>query len=517
RLEIRELEKIPDQWNLYILGLDSMQKMNQSGRLSYYQIGGIHGAPMVPWDGVQGTANGKWSGYCTHSSNLFPTWHRPYLALFEQILHANVADIVESFPAGETRDRYAAAAATFRMPFWDWARDPAPGQSMYPMSMRTPTIRITAPDGPREIHNPLYSYVFHPLNPDDLVYSPWNTYPETVRLPDQSNPPISQNDALATTLDSVRWWHKERLYRLFVNADDYTQFATDGNWNSGDAAGFDSLEALHNMPHALMGGHMQYVALSGFDPAFMLHHANVDRVFAMWQVLYPNAWVTPQRQRGQTFTIDVNTLQDGNSPLTPFHSSTNGEFWTSNAARNTERLGYTYPEVLEANKDPARMREIVNRFYAPTSVSTRSVTGRAAAQGMSREYFVNIKASRYGEDGAYFIFFFLGNPSENSHDWMTDGNLVGMHSVLTSAGARGVTVTAAVPLNTELERRGGTVGFSDVADEMAVENYLGLNLHWRFAKSDGTEIPRSELPETMITVVSTDIKLARTANAFPER
>lgn len=23
------------------------------------------------------------TGYCTHSSILFPTWHRPYLALFE--------------------------------------------------------------------------------------------------------------------------------------------------------------------------------------------------------------------------------------------------------------------------------------------------------------------------------------------------------------------------------------------------------------------------------------------------
>ncbi len=41
---------------------------------------GIHGRPFVAWDGVNGPYE---KGYCTHSSILFPTWHRPYLALFE--------------------------------------------------------------------------------------------------------------------------------------------------------------------------------------------------------------------------------------------------------------------------------------------------------------------------------------------------------------------------------------------------------------------------------------------------
>lgn len=41
---------------------------------------GIHGRPFVAWDGVNGPFK---TGYCTHGSILFPTWHRPYLALFE--------------------------------------------------------------------------------------------------------------------------------------------------------------------------------------------------------------------------------------------------------------------------------------------------------------------------------------------------------------------------------------------------------------------------------------------------
>jgi tyrosinase len=44
---------------------------------------GIHGLPSVPWDNVQKTVGGNWSGYCAHGVMAFPTWHRPYLALLE--------------------------------------------------------------------------------------------------------------------------------------------------------------------------------------------------------------------------------------------------------------------------------------------------------------------------------------------------------------------------------------------------------------------------------------------------
>lgn len=41
RLEIRELQKNADQWNLYILGLDSFMKSDESQQMSYYQIAGM--------------------------------------------------------------------------------------------------------------------------------------------------------------------------------------------------------------------------------------------------------------------------------------------------------------------------------------------------------------------------------------------------------------------------------------------------------------------------------------------
>jgi tyrosinase len=42
RLEIRELEKNADQWNVYLLGLRRFQAVAQSDKLSYYQVAGTY-------------------------------------------------------------------------------------------------------------------------------------------------------------------------------------------------------------------------------------------------------------------------------------------------------------------------------------------------------------------------------------------------------------------------------------------------------------------------------------------
>jgi tyrosinase len=46
-----------------------------------------HGLPYQPWDGAGqkpvDTSPDAWQGYCTHGNVLFPTFHRPYVMLFE--------------------------------------------------------------------------------------------------------------------------------------------------------------------------------------------------------------------------------------------------------------------------------------------------------------------------------------------------------------------------------------------------------------------------------------------------
>ena len=41
RLEIRELERNPDQFNVYLLGMQRFQSVDQNDRLSYFRVAGM--------------------------------------------------------------------------------------------------------------------------------------------------------------------------------------------------------------------------------------------------------------------------------------------------------------------------------------------------------------------------------------------------------------------------------------------------------------------------------------------
>jgi tyrosinase len=133
---------------------------------------GIHGRPYEPWDGVSSAPGIDDPGYCAHISNIFLPWHRPYLALYEQILFGHIIDAVNEFPAGAIRQRYASAALTWRMPYWDWAVDPGAGLSVYPDILTSKTVQVSFPNGTRTIDNPLYSYKFHPVSSEDMFFAP---------------------------------------------------------------------------------------------------------------------------------------------------------------------------------------------------------------------------------------------------------------------------------------------------------------------------------------------------------
>lgn len=172
RLEIRRLEQNVDQWNIFLLGLVRFQATDQSDLTSYYQIAGIHGRPYSAWDNVLSPPGVDSPGYCQHVLNSFLPWHRPYLALFEQTLYDHIIDAVNEFPRGPARQRYAAAALTWRFPYWDWAAPPPTGQSVYPSSLSESMVTVTMPNGTNTIPNPLHSYNFHPVSVQDFYYNP---------------------------------------------------------------------------------------------------------------------------------------------------------------------------------------------------------------------------------------------------------------------------------------------------------------------------------------------------------
>jgi len=170
RLEIRQLQQKIPQWNLYLLALNRFKGMSQEDKSSYYQVAGIHGRPFITWDGAD-FAPGQNGGYCTHEIVLFPTWHRPYLALYEQILYGIVQQVADEQTVD--KETYVAAAQTFRSPYWDWAA-PAQGGAVYPSFFKgiwdgtTSWLDIAMPTGTQRIRNPLYAYNFHPLTTSDF-------------------------------------------------------------------------------------------------------------------------------------------------------------------------------------------------------------------------------------------------------------------------------------------------------------------------------------------------------------
>lgn len=104
RLEIHDLIQDERQFSLYIQALCKhygyrslivynilmnrnavkIYQLPQDHILSFFQTGGIHGLPPIPWDASGGLQpSGDWKGYCSHGTVIFPTWHRPYMCLFE--------------------------------------------------------------------------------------------------------------------------------------------------------------------------------------------------------------------------------------------------------------------------------------------------------------------------------------------------------------------------------------------------------------------------------------------------
>ena len=325
-----------DVFNMFLLALQGMQNVTENDDLSYFQVSGIHGYPFVPWQEDPGFVPANRNrGYCTHSSAIFTTWHRPYLLLLEQLLCDQARTIAEQFQ-GDDAARYQAAAEEVRLPYWDWSSRST--QSRIPASVKQSSISVNTPNGEANIPNPLFSYRFLSPQPQDSGLGT-----QTVRG--------SSDDQLFGSFDSRR----QATLNLFTDSA-YNQFSSD-------------VENIHNTVHVQIGGNMVFVPRSAFDPIFYLHHANVDRLTAMYQAIRPGVSLTPQR-RSPTFALGGAGPDDLSTPLYPFrHPDRN--LWTSNDVSSAESIfayGYSYPEVpqgLSTQDLQAFATQKVNELYAP--------------------------------------------------------------------------------------------------------------------------------------------------------
>ncbi len=225
----------------------------------------------------------------------------------------------------------------------------------------------------------------------------------------------------------------------------------------------------------------------------MFHHANVDRLFAIWQTINPSTYVSNTTAASGTATISPGDRITPDTPLKPFHSSINGTFWTSAAVRSTQTFGYTYPEVADNNASCAI--QAVNYLYGPSagkpanqtlaSKKRRQSAKRNGVQqpGLYYEWITNIRVSQNALDSTFTIFVFLGDFNPDLKYWLTDPHLVGSHTVFTPFSSdteqkAGVLVAGTVPLTKDLNEYAVANGY-DTANITSVEAYLTSNLHWR--------------------------------------
>ncbi|KAL2145943.1 hypothetical protein VTI28DRAFT_5817 [Corynascus sepedonium] len=447
RQEIRELEQDHDLWTLYMLGLSMLQYTDQAFPLSHYGLAGIHGMPHQTWGGVEPAIGNEGTGYCTHSSILFPTWHRSYMALYEQALHEVIQLIAMLWPASE-RPRYERAARRFRLPYWDWAVSPPPGESVLPRSIGgSPFVDVDGPNGLQRIANPLFSYQFKLLDRTAFNSNPWNVWTQTLRSPSSGGPDAQSNNSLvALNLDQIHASLAQRLYSLFSYNDNYTTFSNNamGGWT-------ESVESLHDTIHELVGGfgliqpspqpgHMAYLEWSAFDPIFFLHHCMVDRILALWQAIHPNSWVSSSQAPLDTYTIRRGQPINSSTALTPFFLSDNGTFWTSDSVRDHTRFGYSYTELLQGPvaTQIRTIKRTINRMYgssSPASLFLEKLRAQGAQGGGTGSSRTSHEAKTPHHTLIESRIFAAGGNGDRYHEWIVNVRVEpGKNRAVTSGG-----------------------------------------------------------------------------------
>ncbi|KAI1846013.1 hypothetical protein JX266_007822 [Neoarthrinium moseri] len=346
--------------------------------------------PYIPWNDIgQGDGCPK-VGFCPHGEVPFASWHRPYLALFEQALGDHVKSIASQY-TGEDSDQYTKAAQVFRIPYWDWATD-----AKLPPATTSPNITVNGPEGKMEVRNPLYSFYWptYPLN-DNPDWFPgagaggdaniWN-HTNTQRLINGDN---SASD-LQLNVDELR----DKVYATFTKSSTFETMASSQTHGS-------SFEDPHNMIHNSAGVTMQPPEYSAFDPIFWLHHCNVDRLLALWQAkYYKNTYQTePSNSTSGTYTVRRGSLVNGENPLMPFYLDNRRNFHTGVTMASTKGFGYTYPGIddwsMSAEETSQNVTALVKRLYGSDGAS---LLKRSGPQRMGRaswkEYYVQIGVER---------------------------------------------------------------------------------------------------------------------------
>ncbi|TVY85032.1 Polyphenol oxidase [Lachnellula suecica] len=504
RLEIDDLQKDVVAFSLYIQALQAFADADNSDPLSYFQVAGIHGRPYIPWNNFNqvagaGPGTSAFGGYCIHNSIVFPVWHRPYVALFEQVIAMHAQAIAKTY-TGPQATIFQSAADTLRVPYWDWAAN-----SQMPAVVSQQTVHITTPNGDQEVSNPLYSYKFkQALDPNLFPGGGLADSMQTFRS-DNANAALAAGNLM------------DRTWLALTKSKSWNDIAT-------TATSGTSIEGIHNDIHGYVGGtssYMTFLDWSAFDPIFWLHHANVDRLFAMWQAANPSAFITVPKTNPGTFTIIPGSLDNIATGLTPFTSSQLGQTYNPTSSRYLSYFGYSYPGLNDWNVTAKQLKSnVIQQIYSSydpngifgkrdvhqTSGSTLQLRGGFTPGAKSKEWSIGIAVDKFdvGGDG-FFLRFFVSGVPQDPQDWFINDDCLGSIQVMpTPHSGHGPFPVLMEYDELSLIREVAKAGH-DPEDVHAVARFLEKNLEWRVQKLDGTVVPTKQVPSLIITVQDEEV------------
>jgi tyrosinase len=318
---------------------------------------------------------------------------------------------------------------------------------------------------------------------------------------------------------------------MFNRAITWAHFSNHNEEPNGSTT--NSIEAIHDNIHVLVGGdgHMSDPAVAAFDPIFFLHHANVDRMIALWSAIRYNVWTSPGDAGDGTYTLQYQAAVGDTTDLTPWWKS-GTEYWKSNELTNIQSLGYTYPEFvgLDMNNKDAVNKTIsqkVAQLYGPKgthhgrslggdlshlqNVPSHSHSrrhkqlakrGRLAQllKGEFSDWAAQIRFDRHEAGQSFSVCLFLGDVPEDPSQWLVSPNLVGSRNafVHSTKGGRASEEIGFIPINPWIAENTSLLSF---AAEL-VKPLLIKSLQWRVLLADGTPIDLKSLEVTILEIPS---------------
>lgn len=275
---------------------------------------------------------------------------------------------------------------------------------------------------------------------------------------------------------------------------------------------------------------MNYADYAGQDPVFMLHHAMIDRLFAMWQVVNQdsnNSYVNPEPALYSTFTSNAYAVQDVNTPLTPFRKNIAGDFWTSADVHGTEVFSYQYPETATYTGQNVTQKVInaINTLYGScvagavfqidTTNQKRSTSTAIFSSGaIYNEWKAGIVFHKRALGAPFNIYLFIGPFNSDpwaSPSWSMEPNLAGYHGNVIRASPCSCqaddTASAELPLTSALIKHMDAGELKSLDPEDVVPFLMG-HLQYRITLANDTAVSNGDprLTKLKINVLSSEVQ-----------